>query len=42
MLAHACEGHSNPTIMLKRYTHLSDARVSEAADRYDPAGLRSG
>jgi hypothetical protein len=30
-------GHSNPLITLKRYAHLLDARVGEAADRFDPA-----
>jgi hypothetical protein len=29
-------GDSNPLITLKCYVHLLDARVGEAADRFDP------
>ncbi|MCP9487036.1 MAG: site-specific integrase [Gaiellaceae bacterium MAG52_C11] len=36
-LVQAIAGHSNPLITLKRYSHLLDSRVSEAADRFDPA-----
>jgi integrase len=36
-LVQAVAGHSNPLITLKRYAHLRDARVGEAADRFDPA-----
>ncbi len=36
-LVQAVAGHSNPLITLKRYSHLLDARLSEAADRFDPA-----
>ena len=36
-LVQAVAGHSNPLITLKRYSHLLDARISEAADRFDPA-----
>lgn len=38
-LVQAVAGHSNPLITLKRYSHLLDARVSEAALRFDPARL---
>jgi integrase len=30
-------GHANPMITLKRYSHLLDRRLSDAAQRYDPA-----
>ena len=30
-------GHANPMITLKRYSHLLDARITEAAGRFDPA-----
>lgn len=30
-------GHANPLITLKRYSHLLDARITEAAERFDPA-----
>lgn len=33
----AVAGHANPLITLKRYSHLLDARISEAAERVDPA-----
>jgi integrase len=32
-LVQAIAGHSNPLITLKRYAHVLDARVGEAADR---------
>ena len=35
-LVQAVPGHANPLITLKRYSHLLDARVTEAAERYDP------
>ena len=38
-LVQAVAGHANPLITLKRYSHLLDARISEAADRFDPAGI---
>jgi integrase len=36
-LVQAVAGHANPLITLKRYSHLLDARVTEAAGRFDPA-----
>jgi integrase len=36
-LVQAVAGHANPVITLRRYSHLLDARVSEAAERFDPA-----
>jgi integrase len=39
MLVQEVAGHSNPLITLKRYSHLLDARVSEAAGRFDPARI---
>jgi integrase len=39
-LVQAVAGHANPLITLKRYSHLLDARVTEAAARFDPAGVR--
>jgi integrase len=36
-LVQAVAGHANPLITLRRYSHLLDARISEAAERYDPA-----
>jgi integrase len=36
-LVQAVAGHASPLITLKRYSHLLDARVTEAADRFDPA-----
>jgi site-specific recombinase XerD len=36
-LVQAVAGHASPLITLQRYTHLLDARISEAADRFDPA-----
>lgn len=36
-LVQAVAGHANPLITLRRYAHLLDARVSEAAERFDPA-----
>jgi integrase len=38
-LVQAVAGHANPLITLKRYSHLLDARVTEAATRFDPAGI---
>jgi integrase len=35
-LVRAVAGHSSPLITLKRHAHLLDARVGEAADRFDP------
>jgi integrase len=32
----AIAGHSNPLITLKRYGHLLDDRLIQAADRFDP------
>jgi integrase len=36
-LVQAVAGHASPMITLSRYSHLLDARVSEAADRFEPA-----
>jgi integrase len=36
-LVQAVAGHASPLITLKRYSHLLDARVTEAAERFDPA-----
>jgi integrase len=36
-LVQAVAGHANPLITLRRYSHLLDARVTEAAERFDPA-----
>ena len=36
-LVQAVAGHANPLVTLKRYSHLLDARMSEAAARFDPA-----
>ena len=36
-LVQVVAGHANPLITLKRYSHLLDARVTEAATRFDPA-----
>jgi hypothetical protein len=30
----AVAGHSDPRITLQRYTHLREARVTEAAERF--------
>jgi integrase len=38
-LVQAIAGHSSPAITLKRYSHLLDARVTEAAERFDPAQI---
>ncbi len=35
-LVQAVAGHANPLITLKRYSHLLDARITEAAHRFDP------
>ena len=40
-LVQAVAGHASPLITLKRYSHLLDARVTEAAARFDPAGSRA-
>jgi integrase len=37
-LVQAVAGHANPLITLKRYSHLLDARITDAAGRFDPAG----
>ena len=36
-LVQAVAGHASPLITLKRYSHLLDTRISEAAGRFDPA-----
>jgi integrase len=36
-LIQALIGHSNAAILLNRYSHLTDDRVTEAASNYDPA-----
>jgi integrase len=41
-LVQAVAGHANPLITLKRYSHLLDARVTEAANRFDPAARPVG
>ena len=38
-LVQAVAGHANPLITLKRYSHLLDTPVTEAATRFDPAGI---
>lgn len=38
-LVQAVAGHASPMITLQRYSHLLDARVSEAAERFDPARI---
>src|SRR6266536_2382108 len=38
----AVAGQANPPITLKRYSHLLDARVTEAAERFDPARVELG
>lgn len=38
-LVQAVAGHANPLITLKRYSHLLDARITEAAARFDPARI---
>jgi integrase len=35
-LVQAIAGHSNPLITLKRYSHLLDERLQDAAGRFDP------
>jgi len=40
-LVQAVAGHASPLITLKRYSHLLDTRISEAADRFDPARIGS-
>jgi integrase len=32
----AVAGHASPVITLQRYSHLLDARIGEAAVRFDP------
>jgi integrase len=39
-LVQALAGHANPLITLKRYSHLLDARITEAAGRFDPARIQ--
>ena len=36
-LVQSVAGHANPVVTLGRYSHLLDARVTEAAKRFDPA-----
>jgi integrase len=36
-LVQAVAGHASPLITLKRYSHLLDSRITEAASRFDPA-----
>ncbi len=36
-LVQAVAGHASPLITLKRYSHLLDGRITEAAERFDPA-----
>jgi len=36
-LVQAVAGHANLLITLKRYSHLLDGRITEAANRFDPA-----
>ena len=38
-LVQAVAGHANPLITLKRYSHLLDARGTEAATGFDPAKI---
>jgi integrase len=38
-LVQAVAGHANPLITLKRYSHLLDRRITEAAARFDPARM---
>jgi integrase len=38
-LVQAVAGHSSPLVTLKRYSHLLDARITEAAARYDPGAV---
>ena len=38
-LVQAVAGHASPLITLTRYSHLLDARITEAADRFDPARI---
>jgi len=35
-------GHSNAAILLNRYSHLTEERVTEAASRFDPAATKAG
>jgi hypothetical protein len=36
-LVQTIAGHSNPVITLKRYSHLLDHRLTQAAEQFDPA-----
>lgn len=36
-LVHSVAGHASPVVTLGRYSHLLDARVTEAAERFDAA-----
>jgi integrase len=38
-LVQTIAGHSNPMITLKRYSHVLDQRLTDAAAHYDPASL---
>ncbi len=38
-LVQAIAGHASPLITLRRYSHLLDACVTEAADRFDPGSV---
>jgi hypothetical protein len=38
-LVRAVAGQASPVITLKRYSHLLDSRIGEAADRVDPARI---
>lgn len=38
-LVQAPAGHAHPLITLTRYSHLLDTRVTEAAQRFDPARI---
>ena len=40
-LVQAVAGHASPLITLKRYSHLLDERVTEAASRFDPGAPRA-
>lgn len=40
-LVQAVAGHASPVITLKRYSHLLDGRIAEAAARFDPGATRA-
>jgi integrase len=40
-LVQAVAGHASALITLERYSHLLDTRISEAANRFDPARIES-